>query len=460
MNIFDRINELALRRLAEWERDPGYKALQRFIEEEQRNPGLRIAREIAQRQIDEEQRNPALRILRDRLNQEQNNALLRIAQERVIDQQRLSIYDIPSRLLQQSGTYAIVDSLRDWEKRLPNWILGSTSHRATTFDSMMNHFAEAQRAAEYVVAQSHVEFDDLVRLQGHSLFANLNREFSAILESVPSSLNKTFLVSAAGRLGRIQQLSENHDETHLNREVDSFLDYILAWLKDVAPKHLTRDAALGIMVTVMVAALQQAHSYSWRLVDKDEEDRRSQEQNAKLDRILEAVHELQGKEAQPKLGKLYTIDRTTPSFARPGPRQHPIGYVYRHQSVLAITSTGRWILIEYTEPFNLEPRVGWIRKKYAKYRSGSLVQHLTQKKLRLVLAINSYKNGETSLGQAAELAGLTKKKFIDVLGHQHIPILNYSAEEKKRVAGLNRGTISASEDFDDPLPDEFWLGQE
>ena len=32
--------------------------------------------------------------------------------------------------------------------------------------------------------------------------------------------------------------------------------------------------------------------------------------------------------------------------------------------------------------------------------------------------------------------------------------------KKKRVAGLNRGTIWTSEDFDQPLPDEFWLGQE
>ena len=29
-----------------------------------------------------------------------------------------------------------------------------------------------------------------------------------------------------------------------------------------------------------------------------------------------------------------------------------------------------------------------------------------------------------------------------------------------RVAGLNRGQIWVSEDFDAPLPDEFWLGQE
>ncbi len=32
--------------------------------------------------------------------------------------------------------------------------------------------------------------------------------------------------------------------------------------------------------------------------------------------------------------------------------------------------------------------------------------------------------------------------------------------KKKRVAGLNRGSILISEDFDEPLPDEFWLGQE
>jgi antitoxin component of MazEF toxin-antitoxin module len=31
---------------------------------------------------------------------------------------------------------------------------------------------------------------------------------------------------------------------------------------------------------------------------------------------------------------------------------------------------------------------------------------------------------------------------------------------KKRIAGLNRGMISMSEDFDTPLPDEFWLGRE
>jgi len=39
-----------------------------------------------------------------------------------------------------------------------------------------------------------------------------------------------------------------------------------------------------------------------------------------------------------------------------------------------------------------------------------------------------------------------------------VPVVAHS--KKKRVAGLNRGTISTTEDFDEPLPDEFWLGQE
>jgi prevent-host-death family protein len=34
------------------------------------------------------------------------------------------------------------------------------------------------------------------------------------------------------------------------------------------------------------------------------------------------------------------------------------------------------------------------------------------------------------------------------------------AKTKKRVAGLNRGSIWTSKDFDEPLPDDFWLGQE
>jgi prevent-host-death family protein len=33
-----------------------------------------------------------------------------------------------------------------------------------------------------------------------------------------------------------------------------------------------------------------------------------------------------------------------------------------------------------------------------------------------------------------------------------------SSPIKKRKPGLGRGEVWMSEDFDDPLPDEFWLG--
>lgn len=33
------------------------------------------------------------------------------------------------------------------------------------------------------------------------------------------------------------------------------------------------------------------------------------------------------------------------------------------------------------------------------------------------------------------------------------------SKKRKRIAGLNRGTIWTSEDFDEPLSDAFWLGQ-
>ncbi len=35
-----------------------------------------------------------------------------------------------------------------------------------------------------------------------------------------------------------------------------------------------------------------------------------------------------------------------------------------------------------------------------------------------------------------------------------------SSAKKKRIAGLNRGSIWTSEDFDKPLPEEFWSGKE
>ena len=39
-----------------------------------------------------------------------------------------------------------------------------------------------------------------------------------------------------------------------------------------------------------------------------------------------------------------------------------------------------------------------------------------------------------------------------------IPIA--TSAPKPRIAGLHQGTIWMSDDFDEPLPDDFWLGTE
>ena len=48
---------------------------------------------------------------------------------------------------------------------------------------------------------------------------------------------------------------------------------------------------------------------------------------------------------------------------------------------------------------------------------------------RLMMALKFFELGRLTLGQAAELAGYTKRGFIDVLGHYNIPVADYPAEE-------------------------------
>jgi predicted HTH domain antitoxin len=44
---------------------------------------------------------------------------------------------------------------------------------------------------------------------------------------------------------------------------------------------------------------------------------------------------------------------------------------------------------------------------------------------KILLAANLYKNGKLSLGRAAEVAGLTKRMFAELLGSYGVSIFNY-----------------------------------
>ena len=65
--------------------------------------------------------------------------------------------------------------------------------------------------------------------------------------------------------------------------------------------------------------------------------------------------------------------------------------------------------------------------------------------------------------QLAELLEIVAHDGEIVIAQNGKPIARLASvapAKKKRIAGLNRGTIWTSEDFDEPLPDEFWLGKE
>lgn len=55
--------------------------------------------------------------------------------------------------------------------------------------------------------------------------------------------------------------------------------------------------------------------------------------------------------------------------------------------------------------------------------------HLDSKEASMVLASSLYEQGKLSLGQAAELAGLDKRGFMEILGNYNVSLFNYSAKE-------------------------------
>ena len=49
--------------------------------------------------------------------------------------------------------------------------------------------------------------------------------------------------------------------------------------------------------------------------------------------------------------------------------------------------------------------------------------------LSMLVAAKLYETGKSTLGQAAEIAGLTKRTFAEVLGKYNVSIFNYSKED-------------------------------
>lgn len=54
---------------------------------------------------------------------------------------------------------------------------------------------------------------------------------------------------------------------------------------------------------------------------------------------------------------------------------------------------------------------------------------LDKQEVLLMLASKLYERGKLSLGQAAEVAGLSKRVFMELLGKYGVSVFNYSADE-------------------------------
>lgn len=58
-----------------------------------------------------------------------------------------------------------------------------------------------------------------------------------------------------------------------------------------------------------------------------------------------------------------------------------------------------------------------------------LPDDVDEKEVQTLLAAKLYEDGTLSLGQAAELAGCSKRVFMEILGNYDVSLFNYSEEE-------------------------------
>jgi len=58
-----------------------------------------------------------------------------------------------------------------------------------------------------------------------------------------------------------------------------------------------------------------------------------------------------------------------------------------------------------------------------------LPPNLSEDEAKLMLAVKLFEVGKVSLGQAAKIAELSKRAFIEILGRFGVPVFNYSPEE-------------------------------
>jgi predicted HTH domain antitoxin len=65
-----------------------------------------------------------------------------------------------------------------------------------------------------------------------------------------------------------------------------------------------------------------------------------------------------------------------------------------------------------------------------------LPPNISTDEARLLLTVKLFETGKVSLGQAAKLAGYSKRTFIELLGKMGVPVINYPASDLEREIAL------------------------
>jgi predicted HTH domain antitoxin len=60
---------------------------------------------------------------------------------------------------------------------------------------------------------------------------------------------------------------------------------------------------------------------------------------------------------------------------------------------------------------------------------------VSEDEAKLLFAVKLYEVGRVSLGQAARMAGFSKRAFLDVLGRHRVPVFHYPEGELEQEIG-------------------------
>ena len=58
--------------------------------------------------------------------------------------------------------------------------------------------------------------------------------------------------------------------------------------------------------------------------------------------------------------------------------------------------------------------------------------NIDTQEIQMLLASKLYEKGLLSVGQAAQMTGLSKRTFMELLGHYQVSVLNYPTEDIKQ----------------------------